>query len=121
MSIHPVSRVSWNVSLLLVILFETEVTVQHNSSSAFATRPTYVSWQTIVAWPTLLLLDIMCAKLEEATRQGVLWSKITCFWLHFLGVVVLDRICDSTPSREVGRQCCCECGGIGDAGVVQRF
>ena len=58
---HPVSRVGWNASLIVLLLFEAEVTVQHNSSSAFAIRPTYMSWQTIVALPAIFLLDIACA------------------------------------------------------------
>lgn len=80
----PVSRVSWNVNLVLVALFETEVTVDHNTANAFATRSVYVSWQTLIAVPALLVMDILCAKFVVVSREGVVWARIMVVILHLL-------------------------------------
>lgn len=85
---HPVSRVSWNVSLLITFLFEIEVMVQHNSSTAFAIRPTYLSWHTIVALPFLFLMDTTCAKLQEESWRGNFVPGVAFLGIHLLAVVL---------------------------------
>lgn len=66
-------RLSWNLSLVLLALYETQFTMQHNAATAFAPRQVYAAWQTLIGVPTLFVLDIACAKFVATAR---LWSKI---------------------------------------------
>lgn len=76
-----VPRVAWNLNLVLVCLFEFEALLDHNITTAFAPRQVIASWQTLVAVPVLLLLDLVCVKLVN-TR--LLWSSILVVVVHIL-------------------------------------
>ena len=103
----PVPRLSWNVNLLLVVLFETEVIIQHNTVNSFEPRVVYVSWQTLVAIPALLICDILCARLVVVSRTGAAWSHIMVILLHataiaaFAVLVVLHPVTRSLDTLYV--------------------
>jgi hypothetical protein len=76
-------RMSWNLNLVILALHETQYTIAHNMATEFAPRQVYAAWQTLIALPALLVLDLACVKF---VATGALWSKIMAVVLLVLVV-----------------------------------
>jgi len=98
----PVPRLSWNVNLALLLLFESEVTLRHNAATAFAVRRVYASWQTVAALPALLLADVFCARCVVLSRAGVKWAKFTAVALLAAVVAAWGVLAALHPAARVG-------------------
>lgn len=76
-------RTAWNFNAVLICLFEVQVVMDHNISSAFAVRQVLGSWQTLAGLPTLLLFDLLSVKMVHINR---LWSVLVVVTFHVLVV-----------------------------------
>ena len=68
-----IPRMSWNLNLVLIALYETQFTMEHNAATSFAPRQVYAAWPTLIGLPALFVLDIANAKLV-AIRA--LWATV---------------------------------------------
>ena len=69
------------MSIVLVLLFEIQATMEHNITSAFAVRQVLGSWQTLARLPTMLLFDLISIKRIHVNR---LWSMLLAVTFHVL-------------------------------------
>lgn len=83
-----VSRISWNVNIACICITEIQLTARHNIVTGFESRLVFISLETLIAVPTLFVLDLLFAKfyILNQEKNGVLWAKIMCVFILALVV-----------------------------------
>lgn len=75
-------RLTWTVSMALLVLTETQFVMYYNAAHAYAKRPVFISISTIMTASFIFIADVTIVKIFALRMTHVTWFRILASFLY---------------------------------------